>query len=108
MNLEFGFDQPNHGRESLQDLLYEIAEGKLMAFLGYIGLGNPETRIIVYSRGFRTRDAWVSEIESRFPTLSGRVFAVDVPVGQDGASFRNAETAGMMKELVEEILQLEN
>ncbi len=106
MNLEFGFDKADHGQEDLQRLLYEIADGKLMAFLGYIGLGNPQTRVIVYSRGFRIRDAWVAEVESRFPALSGRVVAVDVPVGDDGASFRDPETAGMMKDLVEEILQL--
>ena len=109
MNLEFGFDQPNHGQETLQGLLYEIAESKLMAFLGYIGLGNPNTRFIVYSRGFsRIRaDAWVAEVEGRFPTLSGRVVAVEVPVGADGASFRDAATAGMIRTLVEEVLQPE-
>ena len=109
MNLEFGFDQPNHGQETLQGLLYEIAESKLMAFLGCIGLGNPNTRFIVYSRGFsRIRaDAWVAEVEGRFPTLSGRVVAVEVPVGADGASFRDAATAGMIRTLVEEVLQPE-
>ena len=51
-------------------------------------------------RGFRIRDAWVAEVESRFPTLGGRVVGVDVPVGEDGASFRDAETAEMMRDLV--------
>ena len=110
MNLEFGFDQPDHGEEDLEDLLYDIADSKLMAFLGYVGLGRSETRFIVYTRGLREesqRVAWVAEVENRFPVLSGRVLAVNVPGGSEAATFRDPETVRMMNDLVRDALEVE-
>ena len=109
MNLEFGFDDPEPGQEDLAAVLYQIADGKLMAFLGYVGLGNPATRFVVYTRGFgqeSQRVAWVSEIEGRFPTLTGRVTALHIPGGDESATFRDPQTVQLIRDLVRGLLDL--
>ena len=84
-----------------------------MAFLGYVGLGDPQTKFLVYSRGRggkwpqEDRTAWVAEIEGRFPQLKGRVITMKVPVGPDGVgSFREPATGQMIRERVVELLGL--
>ena len=111
MNVEFGFDDPEPGQEDLARILYGIADGKLMAFLGYVGLGDSETRFVVYTRGFgqeSQREAWVSEIEGRFPTLSGRVTALHIPGGEESATFRDPQTVRLIRDLVRGLLDLED
>jgi len=49
----------------------------------------------------------VSEVETRFPKLEGRVFTMVVPRGPDGASFRDPETAQIVRGHVESILGVE-
>jgi hypothetical protein len=39
-------------REDVYRRLYRFVDNKLIAFLGYIGLGDPNTRFLVYSRGW--------------------------------------------------------
>ncbi len=87
---------------------YELGWSKLIGFLGYIGLGNPETRFLIYSRGFPEQEAWIDGVVSRFPQLEGKVTTYSVPRDEQGnASFRDPETGAEVKELVVAILGLE-
>jgi len=116
INLELGFgyhpfDDPDHAARF--DRVYRLVDGKLMAFLGYVALGDPQTKFLVYSRGRggkwpeEDRIAWVAEIEGRFPQMKGRVSTMKVPVGPDGASFRDPETGAMIRERVVAMLGLD-
>lgn len=87
---------------------YARAADKLEVFLGYIGLDNPRTKFIVYSRrswnSDLERNRWVAALESRFPQLKGRVTAWSVPL--DRATFRNPKTGAEMKKMVVSALGL--
>lgn len=114
-NLEFGFGYP--GDESGFDAarvarLYELADNKLVALLGYLGSGRPETKFIVYSRGSgpdnfeeeQGRAAWLRKVEGRFPILKGRVTPLLVPGGTSGGSFDDPETARLFRVTVQALL----
>jgi hypothetical protein len=115
INLELGFgyhpfDDPE--REARFDRVYQLVNSKLMAFFGYVALGDPRTKFLVYSRGSlglwpeEDQTAWVAEVEGRFPQLKGRVFTMKVPVGPEGASFRDPDTGRMIRQHVVSILGL--
>jgi hypothetical protein len=88
----------------------ELGRSKLLAFLGYLALGSPETRFVVYSRGTFAEESgraeWSSEAETRFPELEGRITAFDVPGGTEHATFRDPATAQAMKDVVISLLGL--
>ena len=93
--------------------LYAVADNKLVAFFGYFGLGSPNTRFLVYSRGAvpgwaeeSVRYDWVTEIERRFPSLTGRIFTINVPGGVENATFRDDTTVRMVRRNVQSILEL--
>jgi hypothetical protein len=115
LNLELGFgyrpfDDPE--QQARAERIYEMVDGKLMAFFGYLALGDPQTKFLVYSRGTggqwpeEDQTAWVAEVEGRFPQLKGRVFTMKVPVGPEGASFRDPDTGRMIRQHVVLILGL--
>lgn len=112
MNLEFSFgyaDDASTYDQQRAETLIALADNKLMTFFGLIGQGNPDTRFLVYSRGWleeEYRNSWVAQLEQRFPTLTGRVTAIAIHGGRD-ASFRNPETARLIREQVKTILGLE-
>jgi hypothetical protein len=93
--------------------MYSLAENKLAAFLGYVGVANRRTRFLVYSRGAPGgwaedgyRQAWVTNLERRFPALKGRVFTMSVEGGVEKASFRDPQTVASVKGHVRSILGL--
>jgi hypothetical protein len=108
MNQEFGFaypDDPQRFDETKFRRMYEVADNKLVAALGYIGRSSPATKFIVYSRGTggdwaeeAGRAAWVKALEGRFPFLKGRVVTINVRGGPGGGSFDDPETAGIFRE----------
>lgn len=116
MNLEFGFGYPGDAKgfdEASARRLYELADNKLVAVLGFIGKGDPRTKFLVYSRGTggdwsdaRKREAWVHKVEGRFPFLKGRVTTVNVPGGPTAGSFDDPETAQLFRQNVQTILNL--
>jgi serine/threonine protein kinase len=82
---------------------------RLRAFLGFVGLANPRTQFIVYTRGFTTEDerrAWVSETVQRFPALRDRVRMISIP-GHQKATFRDPATRRLVRQQVASILHLE-
>lgn len=82
------------------------AVDRTRAFLGFVGLANPRTQFVVYTRGFATdaeRQAWVTETVQRFPALQGRVRMLHVP-GEEKATFRDPATRRLVKQQVESIL----
>jgi hypothetical protein len=90
---------------------YVLGWSKLVEFLGYVALGSPGTRFVVYSRGFgdqAARDAWTGEVETRFPELKGKVTAYNVPVdGSGSGSFREPGTAEEIERVVRSILEID-
>ena len=81
------------------------AEERTRAFLGFVGLANPRTQFIVYTRSFGEdeRRAWVSETVERFPALRDRVRLVTIP-GAEKATFRDPTTRRLVRQHVESIL----
>ena len=79
------------------------------SFMAFIGVGNPSTRFVVYTRGFETdaqRSAWISGTEERFPVLKGRVQMLHVPGGDEKATFRDPAVKQRLRELVVATLAL--
>ncbi len=117
MNLELGFgysDEPATYDEEKWEQLYEFADNKLMAFLGFIGQGSAKTVFLVYSRGTgglwtddEYRANWVTRLEGRFPSLSGRITAIVVPGGTGGGTFRDPDTAQLIRQQVRTLLDIE-
>jgi serine/threonine protein kinase len=85
------------------------AQERARAFLGFVGAANPNTRFIVYSRGFETspdREAWIAEVVQRFPTLRSRVWLLHVPGGPERATFRDPSTRRLVRAQVAAVLGL--
>lgn len=110
MNQELGFgytDEPDTWDREKAGRLYDIADNKLVAFLGYVAAALPDTRFIVYSRGTGGgwadadfRDAWIQAAENRFENLKGRIYAMPVPGGVAEGSFRKPEALDAVRELI--------
>lgn len=83
-----------------------VADKRLESFLGYVGLGNPTTKFLTYTRRSEDQRAWVLDLEERFPQLKGRVTALIIPGGPQRATFRDPETKKMVREKVKLILGL--
>jgi hypothetical protein len=82
----------------------QVADSKIDGFLGYVSLGNPATKFLIYTRRQDDKGAWAADLEKRFPRLKGRVFTMSVPGGPEHASFRDAKTAQALKQQVKSIL----
>jgi len=71
---------------------------------------NPRTRFLLYSRGAfappEKAALFRSEAETRFPVLRGRLYTLDVPGGVEKATFRDPETARLIRDHVKRILEL--
>lgn len=115
MSFELGLgypDKPEQFDEKRWQLLYEFADNKLIAFLGFIGQGNPDTEFLVYSRGTGGGSSdeyymrWRDHVEGRFPLLTGRVHTMVVPGGVGIATFRDPDTANLVRERVQSLLDL--
>ena len=118
INLELGFGyRPFRDPvvEARAERVYEIVNEKLMAFFAYVGLGDPYTKFLVYSRGAPPEGwveeqqlAFVAEIERRYPHLKGRISTFQVLRAPDGsASFREPATGQMIRERVVTLLGLD-
>ena len=104
------YDDTNLNDSDFASHLYTLANSKLVAFLGYIAIGNPYTKFLVYTRGFRVelnRLRWTSEAERRFPSLKERITAWHVPRSGEYATFRDPNTASAIKNLIKSVLNLE-
>ena len=116
MNQELGFGYPGDSAnfdEARFRQLYEIADNKLAALLGFIGQQSPSTEFLVYSRGTgggwsedQYRADWVRALEGRFPSLKGRVTTINVPGGPDGGSFHDEGTSQLFLQHVGRLLGL--
>ena len=92
--------------------LYQIAENKLIAFMGFVAQADHDTQFVVYSRGtgggwseIEYRADWVKHAEGRFPLLEGRITTLPVPGGMPDGSFRQPEAAKIIRTLVQNLLQ---
>ena len=97
-------------RGPVNEHLFAVATSRLVGVFGFVAAANPRTRFLVYSRG--TLDpperaaAFVAEAETRFPVLRGRIGTFVVPGGRAHATFRDPETARLIRERIREILGL--
>jgi serine/threonine protein kinase len=89
-----------------QSTAIQVADSKIDAFLGYVGLGNPATKFLIYTRRPDDKGAWASDLEKRFPQLKGRVFTIHVTGGPEHATFRDPTTAQALRHQVQAILGL--
>src|SRR5437764_195226 len=89
-----------------QSTATQTADSKVESFLGYLSLGDPATKFLVYTRRADDHGAWAGELVKRFPKLSGRIITITIPGGAEHASFRDPETAKMVKQQVKAILGL--
>ena len=76
-------------------------------FLGYVSLGCPKTKFLVYTRRSDGQQAWAEQLEKRFPQLRDRVFTMTVAGGAEHATFRDEATARVLKQQVKSILGLQ-
>ena len=103
---------PRLSREYLFGRLYALAENKLLAFLGYVGVSSRRTRVLVYLRGDSSgwpevnQKDWMANLERRFPSLNGRVFTMSVEGGITKATFRDPKTVSLVRRQVQSILGL--
>jgi serine/threonine protein kinase len=95
------------GQDAVQEQLFAHAQSRLLLTLGYVAEANPRTRFLVYSRGrFGSNEKqWISESEARLPVLRGRIQVLTVPGGEN-ATFRDPETARLIRQRVTSILGL--
>ncbi|HQR44972.1 MAG TPA: serine/threonine-protein kinase [Thermoanaerobaculia bacterium] len=96
--------QPEDSR--VYELLRQAAWDRFRTFLAYVASAEPQTRFLIYSRGFETpeeRSDFILQLEQRFPVLRGRVFMMHVP-GDDRATFRDPATAAALKRQVAAML----
>jgi hypothetical protein len=104
-------DQRMAGADTtLRDHLFDGAQQRLIGFFGYVASNNPRTKFLVYSRGrlwpTGTAEAsWRQNVVARFPRLKDRLFTIVVPGGST-ATFRDPETARLVRARVAELLNL--
>jgi serine/threonine protein kinase len=84
----------------------QLADSRLGAFLGYISLGNPTTKFLIYTRRSGDQMPWALDLEKRFPRLKDRIVTMSVPGGPEHATFRDSNTGKMLKQQVQSILGL--
>jgi len=89
-----------------QSTAIQVADSRIDAFLGYVALGNPETKFLIYSRRPDDMGTWASDLEKRFPQLKGRVLTIHVTGGPEHATFRDTTTAQALRQQVQAILGL--
>jgi len=98
------------GQQPIQEHLFSLAASRLVLFFGYVAAVNPRTRFLVYSRGqfgnALAEQSWVGESEARLPVLRGLIHAFTVPGGLEQATFRDPNTARLIRERVTKILGL--
>jgi hypothetical protein len=103
LDARVGDDQP-----AVADHLFDLAENRFIVFLAYVAARNPRTRFLVYSRTvFQTRggeEQWVAAQVARLPVLKDRLNAFIVPGGLAQASFREPQTAQLLRTRVAEVL----
>lgn len=98
------------GQTVVEEHLFDLAVNRFIVFLAYVAARNPRTRFIVYSRGvFQTvggEEQWVAGQVARLPVLKGRLNAFIVPGGREKASFRDPQTAQLLRTRVADVLGL--
>jgi len=106
MNQDLGVGYPGGGEDYSEEFrrLYQIADNKLIALLGFFANASGEVGFIVYSRGTgggwpdaNYRAEWIKQAESRFPDLQGKITALTVPGGTEAGSFMRQDAATLIR-----------
>ena len=98
------------GQREVEEHLIDLAANRLVLFFGYVASKNTRTRFVVYSRDAFDDPAaarqWVSDAEARLPALRGRLHVFGLPGSHERATFRDPETARLIRERVGQVLGL--
>jgi serine/threonine protein kinase len=89
--------------------MFALSERRVQSFLGYVGLGNPRTKFIIYSRnwdGVGGEQTWIHRVVARYPHLKGRLATILV-TGATEPSFRDPASASRIRQAVIRQLELE-
>jgi hypothetical protein len=112
-DLGIGYPEASGDYSDAFNRLYQIADNKLIALLGFLAEGSQSTRFLVYSRGTgggwtdaEYRAQWIRQVEGRFPALRERVTTMAVPGGVADGSFRRADAAALVRREVLGLLEL--
>ncbi len=96
------------GQTAISAHLVDLAENRFIVFLAYVAARNPRTRFIVYSRSvFQTHggeEQWVATQVARLPVLKDRLNAFTVPGGREKATFRDPQSAQLLRARVAQVL----
>lgn len=96
------------GQTAISEHLFDLAENRFIVFLAYVAARNPRTRFIVYSRSvFQTHggeEQWVATQVARLPVLKDRLNAFTVPGGREKATFRDPQTAQLLRARVAQVV----
>jgi hypothetical protein len=115
MNQDLGVGYPEGTEDYSEEFqrLYQIADNKLVALLGFLASQRGQMTFLVYSRGTgggwtdpEYRERWIHQAEGRFPELANKIIAIAVPGGTEEGSFRREDVAELIRSHVQEILQL--
>jgi len=115
--LQLGYPPPTNNPVAMKkwEKLYQAGDDKLITFMAIVGRASPRTQFLVYSTGTEVawtkedkRRQWKENVEARFKWLKDRITPVYVPPRSDGSrgSFRDQNTADLMRRQVKTILQL--
>ena len=102
-------DRDTQEGSPIHELLRNGAWDRLRTLMAYWGSAEPQTRFLIYSRGFPTeseRHQFVSDLVQRFPVLRSRVLMMHVP-GDGRATFRDPAIAAALKQQVVAMLREE-
>ncbi|MEP1470403.1 MAG: hypothetical protein ABJK25_05480 [Halieaceae bacterium] len=116
MNQDLGVGYPEGTDDYSEEFhrLYQIADNKLVALLGFLAKQSSKVEFLVYSRGtgggwsdLDYRANWIRQAEGRFPQLANRITAVPVPGGTEEGSFKRQDAVALIRNYVQEKLRLE-
>ena len=115
LNSEFGYGYPPFADDSegrRWQLLYRMADDKLITFLGLVATAGERTRFIVYSRGTDPlwpdpdyRREWLARAERRFPAIKNRLSTIAIAGGMK-ASFKDPIVVRQMRAAISSVLNL--
>lgn len=117
MNQDLGIGYPADSDDYPEEFLrlYQIADNKLVALLGFLAQSHQDTLFLVYSRGTgggwtdpEYRAQWVRHAEGRFPNLKNRISTIAIPGGITEGSFKKPEAINLIRGKVKEMLQLDS
>ena len=97
------------GQAAVLRPLFDSGVDRLLSLFAYVAAANPRTRFLIYSRGkfevYGGTDKFMKDAQARFPVLQGRLHPWTVPGDRGAQTFRDPNTARLIRERVKATLQ---